>query len=87
MRGRDGCALERWGSNDLDAAVLLGALRESGKVHEARRSFEGLAGAAVEGFAFAGRDVAGLAPAEVSALQQWMVDALVKRALETPPPT
>jgi AcrR family transcriptional regulator len=30
-------------------------------------------------------DVAGLAPAEVSALQQWMVDALVKRALETPP--
>jgi AcrR family transcriptional regulator len=30
-------------------------------------------------------DVAGLAPAEVSALQHWMVDALVKRALETPP--
>jgi AcrR family transcriptional regulator len=30
-------------------------------------------------------DVASLAPAEVSALQQWMVDALVKRALETPP--
>jgi hypothetical protein len=30
-------------------------------------------------------DVAGLAPAEVSALQQWMVDALVKRAIETPP--
>jgi AcrR family transcriptional regulator len=30
-------------------------------------------------------DVAGLAPAEVSALQEWMVDALVKRALETPP--
>ena len=30
-------------------------------------------------------DVAGLAPAEVSALQQWMVDALVKQALETPP--
>jgi AcrR family transcriptional regulator len=30
-------------------------------------------------------DIAGLAPAEVSALQQWMVDALVKRALETPP--
>jgi hypothetical protein len=32
-------------------------------------------------------DVAGLAPAEVSALQQWMVDALVERALATPPPT
>ena len=31
-------------------------------------------------------DVAGLAPAEVSALQQWMVDALVRRAHETPPP-
>jgi AcrR family transcriptional regulator len=30
-------------------------------------------------------DVAGLAPADVSALQQWMVDALVKQALETPP--
>jgi len=30
-------------------------------------------------------DVAGLAPAEVSALQQWMVDALVKQAVETPP--
>ncbi len=30
-------------------------------------------------------DVAGLAPAEVSALQQWMVDALVRQALETPP--
>ncbi len=30
-------------------------------------------------------DVAGLAPAEVSALQQWMVDALVKQALATPP--
>jgi AcrR family transcriptional regulator len=30
-------------------------------------------------------DVAGLAPAEVTALQQWMVDALVKQALETPP--
>ena len=30
-------------------------------------------------------DVAGLAPAEVNALQQWMVDALVKQALETPP--
>ena len=30
-------------------------------------------------------DVAGLAPAEVSALQQWMVDALLKQALETPP--
>ena len=30
-------------------------------------------------------DVAGLAPPEVSALQQWMVDALVKRALEAPP--
>ncbi|MBG6136008.1 TetR/AcrR family transcriptional regulator [Longispora fulva] len=29
-------------------------------------------------------DIAGLAPAEVSALQQWMVDALVKQALETP---
>ena len=31
-------------------------------------------------------DVAGLAPTEVSALQQWMVDALFKQALETPPP-
>src|SRR4030095_7353236 len=30
-------------------------------------------------------DGAGLAPAEDSALQQWMVDALVKQALETPP--
>ncbi len=30
-------------------------------------------------------DVAGLAPAEVSALQQWMVDALVGQALATPP--
>jgi AcrR family transcriptional regulator len=30
-------------------------------------------------------DVAGLAPADVSALQRWMVDALVKQALETPP--
>ena len=30
-------------------------------------------------------DIAGLAPGEVSALQQWMVDALVKQALETPP--
>jgi AcrR family transcriptional regulator len=30
-------------------------------------------------------DVAGLAPTEVSALQQWMVNALVKQALETPP--
>lgn len=32
-------------------------------------------------------DVAGLKPTEVGALQQWMVDALVKHALETPPPT
>ena len=32
-------------------------------------------------------DVAGLAPAQVSALQQWMVDAIVKHALATPPPT
>ncbi len=30
-------------------------------------------------------DVAGLAPVEVGALQQWMVEALVKQALETPP--
>ena len=30
-------------------------------------------------------DVAGLAPAEVSALQRWMVDALLKHGLETPP--
>ena len=30
-------------------------------------------------------DVAGLAPAEVSALQQWMVDALLTQALEAPP--
>jgi AcrR family transcriptional regulator len=32
-------------------------------------------------------DVAGLEPTEVGALQQWMVDALVEHALETPPPT
>src|SRR5262245_30216313 len=32
-------------------------------------------------------DVAGLAPAEVSALQRWMVDALIKGALDVPPPT
>jgi len=31
-------------------------------------------------------DVAGLAPGEVSALQHWMVDALLKQALEAPPP-
>ena len=31
-------------------------------------------------------DIAGLAPTEVSVLQRWMVDALVKQALETPPP-
>jgi hypothetical protein len=31
-------------------------------------------------------DVAGLAPAEVSALQHWMVDGVVQRALEAPPP-
>lgn len=30
-------------------------------------------------------DVAGLTPSEVSALQRWMVDALVQRALEAPP--
>jgi len=30
-------------------------------------------------------DVAGLAPKEVSSLQQWMVDALLKQALESPP--
>lgn len=30
-------------------------------------------------------DVAGLAPAEVSDLQQWMVESLVARALDTPP--
>jgi AcrR family transcriptional regulator len=30
-------------------------------------------------------DVAGLEPAEVSALQRWMVDALINRALITPP--
>jgi hypothetical protein len=30
-------------------------------------------------------DVAGLAPGEVSALQHWMVDALLKQALEAPP--
>ena len=30
-------------------------------------------------------DVAGLAPAEVGALQQWMVEALVQQAHETPP--
>jgi AcrR family transcriptional regulator len=30
-------------------------------------------------------DIAGLTPAEVSALQQWMVEALVKQALEAPP--
>ena len=32
-------------------------------------------------------DVAALAPAGVSALQRWMVDALVAHALERPPPT
>jgi AcrR family transcriptional regulator len=32
-------------------------------------------------------DVAGLASADVGALQRWMVDALLKQALETPPPT
>jgi AcrR family transcriptional regulator len=32
-------------------------------------------------------DIAGLAPGEVSALQQWMVDALVKQALQTGPPS
>lgn len=31
-------------------------------------------------------DIAGLAPAEVSDLQRWMVAALVKQAHETPPP-
>jgi AcrR family transcriptional regulator len=31
-------------------------------------------------------DVAGLTPAGVSALQRWMVDALVAHALEIPPP-
>jgi hypothetical protein len=31
-------------------------------------------------------DVAGLAPREVNALQQWSVEALVKHAFETPPP-
>ncbi len=31
-------------------------------------------------------DVAGLAPSEVSALQRWMVDALLERATATPPP-
>jgi AcrR family transcriptional regulator len=30
-------------------------------------------------------DVAGLAPTEVNALQQWMVDALLKQAIQTPP--
>ena len=30
-------------------------------------------------------DVAGLAPAEVSVLQRWMVDALAQQPLETPP--
>jgi AcrR family transcriptional regulator len=30
-------------------------------------------------------DIAGLAPGEVSALQQWMVDALLSQALEAPP--
>lgn len=32
-------------------------------------------------------DVAGLTPEQVSALQQWMVNALVTHALITPPPT
>jgi len=31
-------------------------------------------------------DVAGLGPDEVGAIQRWMVDALLARALETPPP-
>src|SRR3954464_7131197 len=46
-------SLEGWGSDDLDAAVLLTALRDPGEVHDARGSFEGLAGAEVEGFALA----------------------------------
>src|SRR5262245_27606345 len=33
------------------------------------------------------RDLAGPAPAQVSTLQRWMVDTLVKGALEAPPPT
>src|SRR5262245_2009648 len=44
---------ERWGSEDLDAPVLLGALCDPREVHDAGRSFEGFAGAAVEGFALA----------------------------------
>lgn len=32
-------------------------------------------------------DIAGLAPAEVSQLQRWMVHALASQAQETPPPT
>lgn len=32
-------------------------------------------------------DVAGLAPDQASALQRWMVSALVTRAVDTPPPT
>ncbi len=30
-------------------------------------------------------DVAGLPPADVSVLQRWMVDALIRRAIDTPP--
>ena len=45
--------LERRRSEDVDAAVFLGALRDSGKVHDACGSLEGLAGAAVEGLALA----------------------------------
>jgi AcrR family transcriptional regulator len=32
-------------------------------------------------------DIAGLTPAQVSSLQRWMVDALLRHAQETPPPS
>src|SRR4026209_1920610 len=46
-------SLEGWGSDNCDSPVLLSAKRDPGEVHDARRSFEWLACAAVEGFALA----------------------------------
>src|SRR5262249_43903065 len=45
--------LEGWRSDNRNAPVLLSAKREPRKVHDARRSFQWLTGAAVEGFALA----------------------------------
>src|SRR5436309_7943633 len=47
-------SLEGWGSDNLDAPVLLSTQRDPGEVHDARRSFEWLAGAEVERLALAG---------------------------------